>query len=331
MWKECAPGIVRIPVPLPNSPLKYTNSYLIRGERNLLIDTGFYRPECRDSLTASLKALGVSLAETDYFITHHHSDHVGLAPDLAGDSGTIYMGRVELQWLRSYRSEGAACPGSWERFDQRFLTEGFPLEALTQLQGQNPARIYAPPQGGPYVAVEDGQTLHYGGYTLICRSMPGHTPGHMCLHLPELKLMFLGDHVLFDITPNIIAWPGVENALGDYCKSLKALGQYDIALPLPGHREASMPLSRRIDALLAHHRARLEEAERILTEAPGLTAYELAGHMTWKIRSKSWETFPLAQKWFAVGEAMAHVDELLAQGRLTRQADEKGVFHYQVK
>lgn len=330
MWKECAEGIVQIPVPLPNSPLKYTNSYLIRGKRNLLIDTGFYRPECKDSLKASLKELGVSLAETDYFITHHHSDHVGLAPDLAGVHGTIYIGKTELDWLRSYQPEGEDHLGSWERFDQRFAQEGFPEGELVQLQGQNPARIYAPPQGGSYVTVEDGQVLHYGGYTLICRTMPGHTPGHLCLHLPELKLMFLGDHVLFDITPNIIAWPGVENALGDYCESLRALRQYEIELPLPGHREASMPLNQRVDALLAHHQARLEEAERVLGETPGLTAYELAGHMTWKIRSKSWETFPLAQKWFAVGEAMAHVDELLAQGRLSRWEDAAGIRHYQV-
>ena len=328
MWKECADGIIRIPVPLPGSPLKYTNSYLIRGPRNLLIDTGFHRPECRLLLRAALDEMGVSLAETDYFITHHHSDHVGLAAELAGETGIIYIGRVELSWLRSYQKSSEDHPGSWERFDQRFAREGFPKEELIRLWEQNPARIYAPPQGGPYVPVEDGQVLQYGGYRLICRSMPGHTPGHMCLHLPERKLMFLGDHVLFDITPNIIAWPGVENALGDYCESLRILQQYDIQTPLPGHREAGMPLQERITALLLHHQTRLAEAEQIVREQPGLTAYELAGKMTWKIRSRSWAEFPLAQKWFAVGEAMAHVDELLARGALIRQEDKKGVRHY---
>ncbi len=322
MVEECIKGIVRIPVPLPGSPLKYTNSYLIRGERNLLIDTGFCRSECKAALLSALDAMEVSLEQTDFFITHHHSDHVGLAPDLVRPTGKIYIGEVELQWLRSYQVDG------WEQFDCRFAKEGFPLVELKQLWQQNPARIYAPPISDQYVPVKDGQVLVYGGYTLICRSMPGHTPGHMCLHLPEHHLMFLGDHVLFDITPNIIAWPGVKNALGDYRNSLHALQMYDVSIPLPGHREVSMGLSTRIQALLLHHDIRLQEAKDILEKNPGLTAYELAGRMTWNIRSKSWETFPLAQKWFAVGETMAHIDELLARGKLNALSDIMGIRHY---
>lgn len=322
MLEECAKGIVRILVPLPRSPLKYTNSYLITGERNLLIDTGFCRPECKEALLSALDTLQVPLEKTDFFITHHHSDHVGLAPALAGQAGTIYIGETELQWLHSYEVDG------WEKFDGRLAKEGFPQTELEQLWEQNPARIYAPPPCDRYMPVKDGQILSYGGYDLICRRMPGHTPGHMCLHLPSQKLMFLGDHVLFDITPNIIAWPGVENALGDYLNSLRALQAYDVVMPLPGHREASMALSARVQALLTHHESRLREVEQILKERPGLTAYELAGHMTWNIQSKSWETFPLAQKWFAVGETIAHLEELLARGALHILEDSMGVRHY---
>ena len=32
--------------------------------------------------------------------------------------------------------------------------------------------------------------------------------------------MFLGDHVLFDITPNITTWPDFEDPLGTYVHSL---------------------------------------------------------------------------------------------------------------
>lgn len=46
----CAePDIYRIEVPLPNNPLRYLNSYVVRGrDRFLVIDTGFNRPECRE-------------------------------------------------------------------------------------------------------------------------------------------------------------------------------------------------------------------------------------------------------------------------------------------
>ncbi len=89
-----------------------------------------------------------------------------------------------------------------------------------------------------------------------------------------------------------------------------------------------MALSARVQALLTHHESRLREVEQILKERPGLTAYELAGHMTWNIQSKSWETFPLAQKWFAVGETIAHLEELLARGALHILEDSMGVRHY---
>ena len=63
-------------VPLPNNPLREINAYLITGEKNLLIDTGFNRPECEEALRSAFTELGIT--STDLFITHLHSDHCGL-------------------------------------------------------------------------------------------------------------------------------------------------------------------------------------------------------------------------------------------------------------
>jgi hypothetical protein len=51
--------------------------------------------------------------------------------------------------------------------------------------------------------------------------------------------------------------------------------------------------------------------------------------MTWKIRAKDWADFPTPQKWFAVGEAMAHLDHLIAQGRVVRTFAD-GLYYYNV-
>ena len=66
-----------------------------------------------------------------------------------------------------------------------------------------------------------------------------------------------------------------------------------------------------------------------LTREPGLTAYELSGRMTWRVRGKSpsWADFPLQQKWFAVGETAAHLEYLTVRGRAYRKA-EGGVWRY---
>ena len=55
--EQVADGIWRIGVELPQNPLRELNSYLIKGkenERDLLIDTGFRREECREALFAGL-------------------------------------------------------------------------------------------------------------------------------------------------------------------------------------------------------------------------------------------------------------------------------------
>lgn len=49
--EQVAEGIWRIGVELPQNPLRELNSYMIKGKENgrdLLIDTGFRREECRE-------------------------------------------------------------------------------------------------------------------------------------------------------------------------------------------------------------------------------------------------------------------------------------------
>ena len=74
MHEEVLPGLHRIELPLPKSPLKAVNCYLIRGEdRWLLIDTGMHLEECQKVMNQALDELGVDLDKTDFFITHFHS------------------------------------------------------------------------------------------------------------------------------------------------------------------------------------------------------------------------------------------------------------------
>ncbi|WP_297717227.1 MBL fold metallo-hydrolase [Intestinimonas sp.] len=314
MPEEIAPGIYRIPVPLVGNPLKELNAYLLKGEDGaLLIDTGFRQPACREALFSGLRELGVRRGEMEVLLTHLHSDHSGLAPE-AADGRTIYVSEVDRPSLddQDYRSR------YWGIMDVRFREEGFPLHLMARMNETNPARSMAPPSGGHYEGLTDGQILEKGGCRIQCLLVPGHTPGQMCYWLPDRGILFTGDHVLFDITPNITAWPVMPDALGSYLESLKKIRAYDPALTLPGHRKTG-DLKSRVDHLLCHHQQRLEEALGAVKDHPGRGAYDLAGHMTWKIRASSWEDFPVAQKWFAVGECMSHLDHLMALGQVRRE------------
>ena len=321
MIEQVANNIYRIKVTLPRNPLKALNSYLIRGEdRCVLVDTGFRIPECREALLAGLEELGVSCREIDYFITHLHSDHSGLATELVGEGHVIYMSKVDLEWLQesSLHSEARAASIA------KLLKSGVPDRVLKTIYGNTGEKgsLYTIDVTHPaYIKVEEGFELAVGEYRFRCISTPGHTPGHICLWEPEHKIMLTGDHVLFDITPNITQWFGVKDSLRSYMTSLEKIRDYPVKCVLPGHREPG-DYKARIDSLLYHHRQRLDEVIDILRDNPGMNAYEIAGKMTWSIRAANWDTFPDTQKYFAVGECLSHLDYLTEEGTAVRYEDE---------
>lgn len=319
MAQEILKNIYRIQVPLPRNPLRLLNSYLIRGEeRSLLIDTGFRQPECREALFAALDDLQVDRNTLDVFGTHIHSDHIGLAPEVVSPGGSIYLGEGDFHWLSS--KEDAFY---WSTMDERFLKEGFPAALLDSLVDSNPARNFGPQLDLPsYRVVKGGDVFELGGYHLEVIEAPGHTPGMVCLWMEAEGVMFTADHILFDITPNITMWPNMENSLGTYMNSLRRFRAFPVRKSLPGHREEGDYLGR-IEALLLHHEQRVGETEAIVRAQPGQTAYAIASQMTWAIRAKNWDEFPVIQKWFAVGEALAHLDYLCAEGRILRTEDGK--------
>ena len=83
--------------------------------------------------------------------------------------------------------------------------------------------------------------------------------------------------------------------------------------PCPHTGPSSAAVAERVSAITEHHIERLREVTDIVRDCPSLTAYDIAGRMHWDIQSDSWRDFPPTQKWFAVGEALAHIDFLCWQ------------------
>ena len=323
MAEQIRENLYRLEIPLVGNPLKTLNSYLITGERNLLIDTGFREEPCREAMMRELAACGAELEKTDIFLTHLHSDHTGLSTELHRPGCRIYISEIDGDTLARHSNDRF-----WTQRYGDMVTDGFSQQEMSDLFGKNPAQALAPKPFGNYTLLQDGDTLDYGGYHLCCVLTPGHSPGHMCLHEREKKILFSGDHVLFHITPNITRWTEMEDALGSYLQSLRRTRELKTELLLPAHREETGDLQMRIDELLAHHQRRLEDTLRAVRTKPGMTAYQIAGVMRWQIRCRSWEDFPLRQKFFAVGEALSHLDHLAKRGLLRREEDEHGTFRW---
>ena len=46
------------------------------------------------------------------------------------------------------------------------------------------------------------------------------------------------------------------------------------------------------------------------------------------MRGRNWEEFPVSQRWFAVGETIAHLDYLMTKGAVKCDIDSEGVHRY---
>ena len=325
MAKHIVENLWQLEIPLEGNPLKTLNSYLILGERSLLIDTGFRWESCRIAMERELAEVGVDRDQMDIFATHLHSDHVGLAAELIRPGCRILIGEIDGPGVEDYIEDDV-----WTELYAAYVQDGFSWEEIDHLWDENPAQEAAPTVWEQYEYVRDGEILSYGGYDLRCILTPGHTPGHICLYEENKGWLFCGDHVLFHISPNICSWTGVPDSLGDYLESLQKVRSLSVDLLLPAHREETGNLAARVDELTEHHLRRIEDAWQTVQEEPGLTGYEIAGRMRWKIRSRSWEDFPLQQKFFAVGEALAHLDYLEVRNRVERRL-ENGKYRYYVK
>lgn len=308
------PLIYRIEVPLPDNPLRYLNSYVIIGaDRTLVIDTGFKRSECREALFSGLSELNIDLYKTDLFLTHLHGDHTGLVGDFVAAGSTIYMHGIDYQYLVD-----SADGSTWKFAEEKFMYEGMPLDDI-KWQFSNQARKYSPKADFPVQRVEDGQTIHMAGEDFQIIHTPGHTKGLCCLWLPKYGIFFTSDHILFDITPNIQVWYHMKDSLAQYLKSLDKVRALPVQLALPGHRKGDTSIKGRIDAIKHHHDVRLRELYKATKAYPGSTAYDLAPHLTWSMRGKKWENFPPTQKWFAMGETLAHMEWLLHNGKVRKE------------
>lgn len=314
MIDELCPGIFRMEVPLPGSPLKAVNSYIIRGaDRSLLIDTGMHRRECLEAIETGLSGLGVPIERVDFFITHFHPDHIGLVPELVREGTRVYIGR----------RDGEAVQGEdrWMKLASGALLNGFSEEDLWEVMAEFPGRSHPGVSALRYTFLGDGDQLSCGPYVFTCIETPGHTRGHLCLYEAQARILFSGDHVLGGITPNISGWSYDDDALREYLESLDKVNRYDTDWVFPGHRAPFRDLGRRVSQIKRHHEVRTDEVLSILTSRRQ-TALEVASRMTWGIRCSSWAAIPSSQKWFAGGEALAHLEYLRGQGRVTRELRE---------
>ena len=193
MPEQIAPNLYRIVVPLPGNPLKEINSYILTSnDRNLIIDTGMNRPECKEAMDEGLGELQVDLKKTDFIATHLHADHQGLISTLMTNQSKAYMGVSDTPSFREGKN-------TWSKdgFMGGYAKKsGFPDSDLEASMQNHPGFKYSSAKTVDYIDLREGDFFDVGDYHLEVIDTPGHTDGHICLYDREKKLFISGDHVL---------------------------------------------------------------------------------------------------------------------------------------
>ena len=317
MIEEVLKNLYRIEIPLSGNPLKAVNSYVIKSSgRHLIIDTGWNQKECLDTMEAGLSQIGVDIREADFFITHLHSDHLGLVSSLITDTSTLYFNEPDADRIKSGIS--------WDAFEAFARLNGFPEKELQAVAESHPGFKFRPVGELSFHILKEGDAVTVSDYLFRCLETPGHSKGHLCLYEPGKKIFVSGDHILDDITPNIQLWSNDWNPLKDYLESLDKVYELDVELVLPGHRGIFRNCRKRIRELRHHHQRRLDEIVSILGKGRK-NAFQVASEMSWDILYDSWDLFPVPQKWFATGEAISHLKYLEEKGILRREIQRKKI------
>ena len=316
-------GLFGLRLALPFA-LDHVNVWLLRdGSSWTLIDTGIANDATKNLWSDFLENGFDDRSIGRLIATHFHPDHMGLAGWLCERIGADFW-TTRTEWLtaRSLAHD----------VSDMFVDAGRRFDSLAGLSEQQIAdraargnlyrtRAVAPPAF--YRRVVEGDQIDIDGATWQVLIGRGHAPEMICLYNKDRKQLLAADQILERISPNIGVWPGEPDAnpLADYIDSLEPFRDLpEDTLVLPSHGQPFYGLHARIDELIHHHELRLERTEEAAKNGqsavsimPSLFDRELDAH----------------QLGFALGETLAHLNYLVAEGRLKRYLGDAGCYLYE--
>jgi glyoxylase-like metal-dependent hydrolase (beta-lactamase superfamily II) len=239
-----------------DGPLQWVNAYLFKGRDGYsVIDPGL---NCQanmkrwDGITQSLMIRYSDIKHI--FITHHHSDHYGLAGWLQERSqAEVWMSklcRMEAEW--AYR-KGRNYVNNWLRR----------LGGDDSLSSHHHA-CEKHPQNVRYIM--NGEMVHVGDRTMQAIFTPGHSRGHVSFYDKQGGLIICGDQILPYVMPNLTFINGIDgNPLSELFQSMGFQRQLKVKMAWPGHLYAFSNYLDRCLEIQQYHRTKLESVKKELS------------------------------------------------------------------
>lgn len=323
--REPAKGVFRLVLPLPFPGLDRVNAYLLAGEDGgILVDCGIWDPSParhhgHADLVAALAVCDFEVAEIKTLVvTHTHVDHYGMAGRLVEQTGcSLWMHRFAERDLRIYEDPESVT----ESVRALLVHHGVKDDELHELTGFEDWRSYVSSPIAATRELQGGETFSWGGREWTIVHTPGHARSHVCLWEPDERILISGDTLLGAITPHI-DFRGDEdgNPLGDFLGSLERIEELEPQLVFPGHGRPFEDGAERARVIARHHDRRLGAILQVIRRQP-----HSAAEITDAIFGETLLNF---QRRMALGEALAHLAYLGANGEVERMETEDGTYLY---
>ena len=321
---DVAPGVQWLRMRLPMAGLNHINVWgLADGEGWTLVDTGMQTADTSADWQSALAGAFQGRPVERVICTHMHPDHVGMAGWLTRQHRCrLWMTRLEYVICRMLVADtGREAPADGVRFYRSAGWDEAALEHYKARFGGYGRAVHALPDS--YRRVVDGEALEIGGRTWRAIVGRGHSPEHLCLYAPELKVLISGDQVLPRITSNVSVFPTEPEAdpLSEWLESLASIkGRIpDDVLVLPSHNEPFRGLHARLDALIKGHEERLARVHGVLAQ-PKRAVDVFSALFRRRVG--------IEMLGMATGESIAHLNCLIARRLAAREVDASGITWY---
>ena len=309
---EVRPDVWQLRLPIPWEEGHVNCFLLLEGDRIDLIDCGMSSEESLALIWAAAERLaGPSARFRRLLVTHIHPDHYGGAGEITRRArADLYLHRLEVPMVNPRYLEVDQLV---EEVGRYLRIHGVPNEEADFLKSASTwIREFVKP-ADPTLQLDGAELIEMGTRRLRVEWTPGHSPGHVCLFDSSDGLLFAGDQLLPDSSPNIGLHPqSTPNPLDDYLTGLRRIEDLRPSLVLPAHGLPFSTVPERVADLVAHHRRRKEQMLSVLAGG------EMNG---WQVAVAVWGLRPnLHEMRLALQEGLAHLQSLSREGRLEKRA-----------
>lgn len=320
--REIAEGVLWLRLPLFKG-LDHINVWLLEDTDGwIIVDTGLNNDATKEVWEQVFDQTLNGKPVSKVIVTHMHPDHVGLAGWLCEKfDAPLYMSRLEYLTCRMLSADtGQPAPDEALRFLREIGSTPELIENYKQRFGGFGMAIYRLPQS--YIRLSQGEEIEINGRIWQIEMGNGHSPEHICLHCPSLKLLISGDQVLPRISSHVGIFPNEPEANNmqdwiDSCHRLIERLPSDL-LVLPAHNEPFYGIHERLQSLIDGHERRLARLLELCRTPRHPNDAEIFS--TLFRRQIDADTFIMAAT-----ESMAHLNCLQRRGKLSKQLDENGV------